>query len=1079
MTLTESLDLLVSSVHQDIKIVPISSLSKYLQLSKECNSSNCNSLEDITSEVTKQHCGTFDYNSLEHTNHQKYSMYSPYNNNTDRHGANPNIVWNSLGDQYKYRFSAPDIFNYRLTSQPTHTHMDSEPAVPEHKRRARSKSAPRVQTSLTPLSLEPSASGRKGRESQRTVGESHWRHDQSPHKESSYGANGTHLHEIQPVGPHPQSTVNNRYSPHYLTKTCEEALLDKPTTSPHVRCRVDIKPSDSALHHTGQKQPTSQMDIPWQRHHNFESRSLTVPRHFCYSRAPTPTDSVGRESLQPSLNSRSLPNKYKYQMKVPLKRMSSGDNMENRTHSSPNRQIQIFYDDDHCRYVTTAPQLSSYFHDQRNTGQASKVQYVHEQRGRIVHAMNTRPYYSEKEPYPYTLQAGYPKFLTANEPGPYIIQPQPTRTFYGDDPRTYQIQTAPPRFYYSHNVHVMPPLHHVPARVHYTDRQKNVRINQPLTDDWCSSYASEYSFNPGIYVSQVTPTRVQQEAVLMPWYSNPSAETQRIGTDSKAYSRSLDDIINSHTVRDQSSSVQRHQSYNDLDPRKPGGALADKPQPVVVNLSTSPRRYAALSMSDNSLVDQSPPPALNITTSKHCLVTPEITITDNDFRTGNLGKAEGKSASWDILDSRGAGDQHEITASIKEKTHDNSLQQSLEQLDELLADLVTDYKLHTRRASEDILDQLKKLIDEEEEVSLSRKNSEAVAEELPALDIQPTSVRLNTDTLQEMDGTSIAMMGANECSPDQSPDEDDTMMCSNNKCRRTETLFNACLYFKSCHSCYTYYCSRNCRREDWDIHKESCVYGRIGSSCRHIIKHCRETIEVHKAFSRLAKVGYLSRGKGVLFLGFPNIVASSNFLQAGLDSLPMSPTYLSLRELESFKDNLGEYCKELQEAGNEYDPNECFILNVSIAVGEQLADGPSPRKIAAAVRKYAKIALASFSPDRKLHKKQGDMETLILTPPPGTADIDKEGEEGRKAREICFINIQRELRIRGVFLRHEYPHVYHQLCQFVENNLRFTPTTIYPTDKRTGKQFMCMIMAASEPRTLDWVGTPHLLDDII
>uniref|UniRef100_A0A3Q2ZDN0 Apical junction molecule ajm1 alpha/beta domain-containing protein n=1 Tax=Hippocampus comes TaxID=109280 RepID=A0A3Q2ZDN0_HIPCM len=980
MTLTGPPDLLVSSVHRDIKITRISSLSKSLQLSKECNSLNCSTLEDIKSKDDKQHCRILEYNSQEYPKHPKYSI---------------------------------------------------EPAVPEQKRRARSKSAPRVQTNLTPISFESSSSGRKGRESRCTVGESQWRPAFSPRKESSYAAN--RAHEGHPVGLQPQISSNNRYSPHYVANTYEEALLDKPATSPHVRCRVDIKPNDSALHHTGHKPPPPQMDIPWQRHHNWGGRSLTVPRHFSYSRVPT-----------------------------------------------PHMPIPMFYEEDPSRYVTTAPpQPSSYFHDQRNTGQASKVQYVHDQRGRAVHAVGARPYYNEMEHYPYTLGAGYPKSFAANEPGPYIIQPQPTRIFYGDDPRSYQIQTAPPRFFYSRDIHAMPPQHHIPARAHYTDNQKNVKIIPAHTDDWYSSYASRYSSNPVSYVSQVTPTRVQQEAVFMPWYSNPSAETQRIGTDSKSYSRSLDDILSSHPEREQPPSVQRHQSYHDLDPRKPVGASDDKPQPVVVNLSTSPRRYAALSMSDNCLIDQSPPATSTNTTSKQWLVTPEITITDNDFRTGNLRKAEGKSASWEMLDSRGAEDQNDNKASTKEKPHDNSLQQSLEQLDELLADLVTDYKPPSRRASEDILDQLKKLIDEEEAVCLSRKSSEAVAEEPPPLDKQPTSIRLNPNSLQDMDGPSDAMKGGDECSPDQSPDEDDTMMCSNNKCRRTETLFNACLYFKSCHSCYTYYCSRNCRREDWDIHKESCVYGRIGSSCRHIIKHCRETIEVHKAFSRLAKVGYLSRGRGVLFLGFPNTVSSSNFLQAGLDSLPMSPTYLSLRELESFKDNLGEYCKELQEAGKEYDPNECFILNVSIAVGEQLPDGPSPRNQSPAVRKYAKVALASFSPDRKIHKKQGEMETLILTPPPGTADIDKAGEEGRKAREICFINIQRELRIRGVFLRHEYPQVYEQLCDFVENNLRFTPTTIYPIDKRTGKQFMCMIMAASEPRTLDWVGTPHLLDDII
>ncbi len=154
-------------------------------------------------------------------------------------------------------------------------------------------------------------------------------------------------------------------------------------------------------------------------------------------------------------------------------------------------------------------------------------------------------------------------------------------------------------------------------------------------------------------------------------------------------------------------------------------------------------------------------------------------------------------------------------------------------------------------------------------------------------------------------------------------------------------------------------------------------------------------------------------------------------------------------------------------------------MNVSVAVGELVPNRPSPRFQAPTVRKYAKVSLASSSPDKKVLKKDSEMETLILTPPPGTPDIDKEGEEGRKAREVCFVNIQRELRTRGVFLRHEYPKIYNQLCEFVETNKRFTPTTIYPIDKRTGKQFMCMIMAASEPRTLDWVGTPHLLDDII
>ncbi|XP_004572877.3 apical junction component 1 homolog [Maylandia zebra] len=1092
MTRTDPPDILVSTVHQDIKVIPISSLYKSLQSSKQCDSINSNTLEDGKSKDNKRHCRTFDYKSLEYPKSHKYPMDSPYRKG-DRQASNQDVAWNVLGHRQRYRFSAPDIFSHRLTPQPVTTDMASEVIVPEQKRRTRSKSAPRVQTTFTAVSLEgSSSSGRKGREFQRDYRDSRRRPEVSPHREPSYAATRAHMQEVHPIKLQPQMGDSSRYSPHYTADNFEDEGLDKPATSPHVRCRVDIKPDDATLHHSGRKNATPQMDIPWQRHHSAGTRSLTVPRHFSYSRTPTPTDSFVTESRQSYQYSRSMPSSYVQPMEISLQRMpSSGDfyGRERRAHSSPNVPTKFFYADDPGGYVTTAPpQPSSYFHDERYTpGQAytPKVQFVQDPRTRIVHAVATRPYYSEMEPYSYSMKTGYPKPYAANEPWPYIIQTPPTRIFYGDDPRSYQIQTAPPRFYYSSEMYAMPPEHHVPARAYYTEGRRHARVMHSQTDDWYGSDASGYTTNPPSHASQVTPTRVQQEPALTPWYTNPCVEPQRFGTDSKSYSRSWDNILNSRVEREQPLPVQRGQSYDDLlDSRKPERSAGEKPQPVVVNLSSSPRRYAALSMSDNSLIDKSPTEISKSSSSKLWFVTPEITITDNDIRSSSLNKAEGRSASWDILDTRSTESpemiHRDFESSAKEKTHDNaSLQQSLEQLDELLADLVTDYKPPSRRASEDILDQLKKLIDEEEAVSLSRKSSKTGTEEAAPLDKQPTSIRMNPDAFRDIDGASDVMKSADECSPDQSPDEDDTMMCSNNKCRRTETLFNACLYFKSCHSCYTYYCSRNCRREDWDIHKESCLYGRIGSTCRHIIKHCRETVEVHKAFSRIAKVGYLSRGRGVLFLGFPNPLSSSNFLQYGLDSLLMSPTYLSLRELESFKDNLGEYCKELQEAGKEYDPNECFILNVSIAVGEQLPEGPSPRNQAPTVRKYAKVALASFSPERKVHKQESDMETLILTPPPGTADLDKEGEEGRKAREICFINIQRELRIRGVFLRHEYPQVYQQLCEFVESNRRFTPTTIYPIDKRTGKQFMCMIMAASEPRTLDWIGTPHLLDDII
>ncbi|XP_028830398.1 apical junction component 1 homolog [Denticeps clupeoides] len=1098
MTRTDPPDILVSTVYRDVKVKSLSSRSETSHPSEKCDSPSFSTVEDKRDKNKKRHCRSFNFvESQDKPRYHSSSMEYPHRR-ADRVGAHPDVAWNTLGHQHgPLRFSSPDLYHHRATPQPVPVDVTGEIAMAEVKKRTRSKSASRVQSNLTPVPFDASPPvGRRGRDTQRSPRNPQWKPEVSPRRECSFAATRALMSEVHPIKLQPQRTDTSRYSPVYTPEGLDESRPDKPATSPHVRCRVDIKPDDVVLQQSGRKTPTPRVDIPWQRQSSGGGRSLTVPRHYSASRTPTPTDSFSGEYRHGYQYSQSMPNSYIQPVEISLQRMPSPreprayHGRERRAHSSPSVPTKFFYAEEMGRYGARSRSSGGAYYSEDHYSIPSqnippKIQYVQDPRGQIVQSIHAQPYFNE-----YPVQA-YAKTYTASEPGPYIIQPPATRTFYGEDPRMYQIQTFPPRIFYTGNSYAPPLEHHIPARAYYTEGRRRARVVQPQPDDWYGSDVSGYSTSyASSYVAQVTPTRVRQEPVLTTWYANPCMEPERTAQEPRSYSRSWDNILNTHVEREQPQATQRGRSYETLlSQGKQTLSTEDRPKPVVVNLSSSPRRYAALSLSENSLIDKSPTEGGKSASAKLWYVTPEITITDNDIHPGHL-KTEVRSASWDVLDSKSTPDpdateQETMSCSVdstKERTHKSvSLQQSLEQLDELLADLVIDYKPPvSMKPSEDLLDQLKKLIDDEEAASLSHKDSKAGSECSGPLDKQPTSIKMNyPDTGKDADGSCDGLRSAGECSPEQSPDEDDTMMCSNSKCRRTETLFNACLYFKSCHSCYTYYCSRNCRRVDWDIHKESCLYGRIGSICRHIIKHCRETAEVHKAFSRIAKVGYLSRGRGVLFLGFPNPGSSSNFLHYGLESLLMSPTYLSLRELDSFKDNLGEYCKELQEAGKEYDPNECFLLNVSIAVGEQMPDGPSPRIQTPTVRKYAKVALASYSPDRKVNRKEHDMETLILTPPPGTAEIDKEGEEGRKAREICFINIQRELRIRGVFLRHEYPQVYQQLCEFVENNQRFTPTTIYPIDKRTGKQFMCMIMAASEPRTLDWVGNPHLLDDII
>lgn len=1066
MTRTHPPDILASTLYQDFSLNPLSDHSVSLQASQQCDLK----MIDKPEIINKRHCRSFDFiESLDDPQSFSSSMEYPYKR-TEHQALNKDLMWNGLDQPGHLRFSSPDLFNTRQFQQQSSQDKTSHLTWADSKKRTRSKSAPRIKATLTPVPISVSPPGASKARDAPQAGSDTVRTSETPRE--SYSSNRAFLNDV-----HPSKLQHN--TPLYVSDCFEEDKPDKPATTPHVRCRVDIKPDASVLQHTARHVPNLRTDHLWQRYSQASSRGLYVPRQIVSSPTPTPSECYSGD-FRPGYHYTSLsPISYQH---FDMHRMPSPTapylSQEQRAYSNPNIPTKFFYTEDPVRY-SVHPYSRSYYQDDRSslTSHGSTITGPYDPRTRWVHTLPVRSFYADQPSNRDSVNSVYSRPYSTSEAGSYFSQTPLSRSFYGDDSRFNPYHMSNPRLFYP-KPYGSPEEQYFP-RPYHTEGRRRPRMSQAFSDDWYRSSISGYSNQS----SQITPPRMGQDPSIPPWF-NSCLESSRLGAEVRNHSKSWDNIL--YPRHDREQSVPRGRSYENLFYQARHGTSSEvTSQPVILNLSSSPRRYAALSLSENSLEKTSSNPWRN-SKSGHWFVTPEITITDNDLSAGKSKRREVHSVSWDMLDGEKTPSprvMHQKQTSnksdlTKDRKHNNfSLQQSLEQLDELLADLVIDYKPPTsRKSSVDILDQLKQLISEDDD----KDRGSSGLENLGSLNTPLPSSKSSPDTIKDPDsGFDALQRSAEECSPDHSTDEDDTMVCANKKCNRTENMFNACLYYKSCHSCYTFYCSRNCRRDDWEIHKETCLYGRVNSVCRHTLKFCRENSEIHKAFSRVAKAGYLSRGRGVLFLGFANPETTENFLQVGLESLLMSPTYLSLRELDSFKDNLGEYCKELQLAGNEYDPNECFLLNVSIAVGELVPNRPSPRVQAPTVRKYAKVSLASSSPDKKVLKKESEMETLILTPPPGTPDIDKEGEDGRKAREVCFVNIQRELRTRGVFLRHEYPTIYNQLCEFVESNKRFTPTTIYPIDKRTGKQFMCMIMAASEPRTLDWVGTPHLLDDII
>lgn len=302
--------------------------------------------------------------------------------------------------------------------------------------------------------------------------------------------------------------------------------------------------------------------------------------------------------------------------------------------------------------------------------------------------------------------------------------------------------------------------------------------------------------------------------------------------------------------------------------------------------------------------------------------------------------------------------------------------------------------------------------------------------------------------------------------------------CRNKKCRKAVTLDEARSSYKTCHNCYTYYCSRDCRREHWTRHKRSCLYSRITSTCKRVARLAHDSLDLCADLTRIARAGYLSRGRGCVLLTFACVTDAERFIAAGgsaSDDVIPGPVYASIADIESVE-TMGEHLFRLTDMCRSYNPEVKYVLNVAIIAGrgEPQSGRAAPKRQCHVVQLCYKLRL-STAPPSQAPTSGSDSDTLILTAMPGSEFT--ENLSGRKAREICFVNIQRKLRQRGVSLRHQHPEVYARLCAYVADNEHFTPIAIFPMDTTTGKRFMCLIMPDAEPE-VDWIDRSDLLEQL-
>lgn len=301
---------------------------------------------------------------------------------------------------------------------------------------------------------------------------------------------------------------------------------------------------------------------------------------------------------------------------------------------------------------------------------------------------------------------------------------------------------------------------------------------------------------------------------------------------------------------------------------------------------------------------------------------------------------------------------------------------------------------------------------------------------------------------------------------------DDTVIvkCSHDQCTNSAELRDARKTFKTCHNCYTYYCSRECRKDHWMRHRRVCMYGRIRSMCKQAIQCSRDNPNVLLYLSKLAQTGYITQGRGFVKMVFRNTDLAIRFLRQGWSQLEDGPIYVNWRDL--IPQEMGdEVYRAVVDLCQRYEPDTKLVLLVAIFITREVPIQSVPHWEREVIAKCAKIPLSKLAISNKLDGHgiiNDDPNTLIITGPQQIKGADVAA--AKKTREVCLANIEEQLRERGVSLRHQFPDIYGRLCSYVDNDDPFPPLTIYPKDGRTGHTFMCVIMPNSgAPPLHDWL----------
>ncbi|KAG8199031.1 hypothetical protein JTE90_021045 [Oedothorax gibbosus] len=277
------------------------------------------------------------------------------------------------------------------------------------------------------------------------------------------------------------------------------------------------------------------------------------------------------------------------------------------------------------------------------------------------------------------------------------------------------------------------------------------------------------------------------------------------------------------------------------------------------------------------------------------------------------------------------------------------------------------------------------------------------------------------------------------------------LKCHRPKCTKSLPVEEARAKFRTCPNCYTYYCSRQCRKLHLARHKEHCPQTRISNLCKQVLMKARDDPVSRRHLSLCAKRGLLSRGRGAVKLLFLNPEDAQEYLVHGWEGTKGQTLYVSRSDL--LPQEMGsDVFSQVRSFCDKYNPERKFILLAAITVTSEIA-AALEREV---VVRGAKMHLSPSLPE-------DDVQTLILTITKTDPETGDPALTTAEDRMNGLKVVEEQLSSRGVDLQKLYPHTYRKLLKYVAENEPFTPVSIFPMDQRNGRVFMCIILPWADP----------------